>query len=159
MCKLCDTVLCVQSSGKLEMERGMVKPMIRGEQQDSRSHTLLLFPPLLLCLPSLSSLLLRLILFSVFWVIFSSHGFILCYQVSGHFGRQSRVDAASRHRVQRQLWVWVCLSIHCFNETVNSWKLLNPTCSLYRALGCFCWTNCSDRSCMQQYVIVDIWVI
>uniref|UniRef100_A0A3B4ZAR1 Afadin n=1 Tax=Stegastes partitus TaxID=144197 RepID=A0A3B4ZAR1_9TELE len=27
------------SSGKLEMERGMVKPMIRGEQQDSRSDT------------------------------------------------------------------------------------------------------------------------
>uniref|UniRef100_A0A4W6EU06 Afadin, adherens junction formation factor n=1 Tax=Lates calcarifer TaxID=8187 RepID=A0A4W6EU06_LATCA len=31
--------VCVQSSGKLEMERGMVKPMIRGEQQDSRSDT------------------------------------------------------------------------------------------------------------------------
>lgn len=30
-------MLLVQSSGKLEMERGMVKPMIRGEQQDSRS--------------------------------------------------------------------------------------------------------------------------
>lgn len=29
--------MCLQSSGKLEMERGMVKPMIRGEQQDSRS--------------------------------------------------------------------------------------------------------------------------
>lgn len=29
-------VLFSQSSGKLEMERGMVKPMIRGEQQDSR---------------------------------------------------------------------------------------------------------------------------
>uniref|UniRef100_A0A8C6KDQ1 Afadin, adherens junction formation factor n=1 Tax=Nothobranchius furzeri TaxID=105023 RepID=A0A8C6KDQ1_NOTFU len=28
-------LLCVQSSGKLDMERGMVKPMIRGEQQDS----------------------------------------------------------------------------------------------------------------------------
>uniref|UniRef100_UPI0037E94968 afadin isoform X7 n=1 Tax=Semicossyphus pulcher TaxID=241346 RepID=UPI0037E94968 len=27
-----------KSSGKLEMERGMVKPMIRGEQQDSRSQ-------------------------------------------------------------------------------------------------------------------------
>lgn len=26
----------VQSSGKLEMERGMVKPMMRGEQQDGR---------------------------------------------------------------------------------------------------------------------------
>uniref|UniRef100_A0A7N8Y042 Afadin, adherens junction formation factor a n=1 Tax=Mastacembelus armatus TaxID=205130 RepID=A0A7N8Y042_9TELE len=35
--ELLDTVssLCVQSSGKLEMERGMVKPMIRGEQQDT----------------------------------------------------------------------------------------------------------------------------
>ena len=152
------SALCVQSSGKLEMERGMVKPMIRGEQQDSRSHTLLLFLPLLLCPPSLSSLLLRLILlFSVFRVIFPSHGFILSYQVSGHFCRQSRVDAASRHRVQRQLWVRVCLSIQCVNERVNSWKLLNPTCSLYRALGCL--TKCSDRSCMQQYVIVDIRVI
>ncbi|XP_023203475.1 afadin isoform X7 [Xiphophorus maculatus] len=29
-----------KSSGKLEMERGMVKPMIRGEQQDSRSQDL-----------------------------------------------------------------------------------------------------------------------
>lgn len=37
------SALCVQSSGKLEMERGMVKPMIRGEQQDSRSVTNLLF--------------------------------------------------------------------------------------------------------------------
>lgn len=47
LCASCVTlsVLCVQSSGKLEMERGMVKPMIRGEQQDSRSHTLLLFLP------------------------------------------------------------------------------------------------------------------
>uniref|UniRef100_A0A671V2N2 Afadin, adherens junction formation factor n=1 Tax=Sparus aurata TaxID=8175 RepID=A0A671V2N2_SPAAU len=37
LCASCVTlsVLCVQSSGKLEMERGMVKPMIRGEQQDS----------------------------------------------------------------------------------------------------------------------------
>uniref|UniRef100_A0A3B3YH50 Afadin n=1 Tax=Poecilia mexicana TaxID=48701 RepID=A0A3B3YH50_9TELE len=34
-------VLCLQSSGKLEMERGMVKPMIRGEQQDSRSDAIL----------------------------------------------------------------------------------------------------------------------
>uniref|UniRef100_A0A7N6BIM1 Afadin, adherens junction formation factor a n=1 Tax=Anabas testudineus TaxID=64144 RepID=A0A7N6BIM1_ANATE len=31
----CPFCLCVQSSGKLEMERGMVKPMIRGEQQDT----------------------------------------------------------------------------------------------------------------------------
>lgn len=40
-CGSCSTlcVVCVQSSGKLEMERGMVKPMIRGEQQDSRSDT------------------------------------------------------------------------------------------------------------------------
>uniref|UniRef100_A0AAX7U8P3 Afadin, adherens junction formation factor a n=1 Tax=Astatotilapia calliptera TaxID=8154 RepID=A0AAX7U8P3_ASTCA len=30
--------VCFQSSGKLDMERGMVKPMIRGEQQDSRSQ-------------------------------------------------------------------------------------------------------------------------
>jgi len=37
--------LCVQSSGKLEMERGMVKPMIRGEQQDSRSDPLHPLPP------------------------------------------------------------------------------------------------------------------
>lgn len=29
---------CVQSSGKLEMERGMVKPMIRGELQDGRTQ-------------------------------------------------------------------------------------------------------------------------
>lgn len=29
-------MLPVQSSGKLEMERGMVKPMVRGEQQDGR---------------------------------------------------------------------------------------------------------------------------
>lgn len=35
-------MLLVQSSGKLEMERGMVKPMIRGEQQDSRSGVLCL---------------------------------------------------------------------------------------------------------------------
>uniref|UniRef100_A0A8D0CXW8 Afadin, adherens junction formation factor n=1 Tax=Sander lucioperca TaxID=283035 RepID=A0A8D0CXW8_SANLU len=38
-----------KSSGKLEMERGMVKPMIRGEQQDSRSDThflILLLNPL-----------------------------------------------------------------------------------------------------------------
>uniref|UniRef100_A0A3Q1JA84 Afadin n=1 Tax=Anabas testudineus TaxID=64144 RepID=A0A3Q1JA84_ANATE len=32
-------ILTHRSSGKLEMERGMVKPMIRGEQQDTRSHT------------------------------------------------------------------------------------------------------------------------
>lgn len=38
-------MLPVQSSGKLEMERGMVKPMMRGEQQDSR-YALFPAPPL-----------------------------------------------------------------------------------------------------------------
>lgn len=36
-------IVSLQSSGKLDMERGMVKPMIRGEQQDARSDFLVLW--------------------------------------------------------------------------------------------------------------------
>lgn len=66
--------LCVQSSGKLEMERGMVKPMIRGEQQDSRSDKVPSTPPLLSFASSPSSS--GLSLFSAQWfLLFSWYSF------------------------------------------------------------------------------------
>lgn len=76
-------VVCLQSSGKLDMERGMVKPMIRGEQQDSRwvthsspsSCRRLLRPPSLSSLKSIW-LVLLLSFLSVFSVISPSHGVI-----------------------------------------------------------------------------------
>uniref|UniRef100_A0A665V4T0 Afadin, adherens junction formation factor a n=1 Tax=Echeneis naucrates TaxID=173247 RepID=A0A665V4T0_ECHNA len=58
---------------KLEMERGMVKPMIRGEQQDSRSVSHTLSSPL----PPLSLLILTL----------------LSLQVSGHFTEDTFLSA------------------------------------------------------------------
>lgn len=85
---------CVQSSGKLEMERGMVKPMIRGEQQDSRSHFICFSWNTWGSLPTWNR---------------SHHVFSSFHQVSGGFSRQDGAVASSQHRVQRQLWVFLIL--------------------------------------------------
>lgn len=93
--------------------------------------------------------------------IFSSHRVILSYQVSGHFSRQSRVDSASRHRVQRQLWVWKCLSLPLSfpfivlakqSITGNYWNLL--------VAFTMHWIDSADitatLACI-KYLIVDRW--
>lgn len=129
-------VLCVQSSGKLEMERGMVKPMIRGEQQDSRSDT--------------HSSPLSVLLFYVL------HLYPLCGPLARPSPQSSllmvsfcpiRSQDISADRAELTLpagiefrdnceYLYVSLlSPHCDSETVNNWKLLNPPSYLYNALG------------------------
>lgn len=87
--------VCFQSSGKLDMERGMVKPMIRGEQQDSRSD--------MVSSNTLDSLDPHPYPYSPSVCVSSPHGLNLSHQVSGYFSRQNRADSSSQHRVQRQL--------------------------------------------------------
>lgn len=109
------------------------------------------------CLPSLSSLR---SFGSSSSSVFTSHGVILSYQVSGHFSRQSRVDPASRHRVQRQLWVFICLSPFVLTVLVkrsitgNYWTLL--------VVFTMHWTDSADKTAWltvacSKYLIADIW--
>lgn len=117
-----------------------------------QTHTHLLF---------LSSIF---ILSAVLWLVLLlslhfTHGVILSYQVSGHFSRQSRVDPASRHRVQRQLWVFICLSFPLTvlvkrSITGNYWTLL--------VVFTMHWTDSADKTAWltvacSKYLIADIW--
>lgn len=138
-------VLCVQSSGKLEMERGMVKPMIRGEQQDSRSDTLSSPLSVLHLYPLCGPLARPPPQSSLLMVLFCP---IRSQDISADRAELTLPAGIEFRDNCEYLYVFL-LSPHCVSETVNNWKLLNPPCCLYNALDWFCWQNCLINCRMQ----------
>lgn len=135
--------MCLQSSGKLEMERGMVKPMIRGEQQDSRSDADTPASSIFL-LPAAFGLVL------LFRLPFSRCYFVLTGLRTAQQTEQSwpclpasssetTVSINASHSAS-------LLTLGGGSDAVNNWKLLNPPCYLCNVVDWFRWTKVLEHT-------------